>query len=247
MSYLTGFLPVAHGVACYAALKREADAARAAGDPRTRGQIMADLLVQRLTGKTTATGVDVQVQVVMTDTTLLAGDHTPARITGYGPVPAALARQILREAHRAWLRRLYLRPTDGTLVAMDSRGRGFDGELRELVIIRDEICRTPWCDAPVRHIDHVRRAADGGETSTDNGQGLCEACNYAKEAPGWSTTRLDGAKHQVITTTPTGHSYISTAPDPPGTLTPPPEQHGDLVHFYSVFHTPDQELQRVVA
>ena len=51
MAVLTTLLPVAQGVAAYAALKAEADTARAAGDPRTRGQVMADALVTRITGQ----------------------------------------------------------------------------------------------------------------------------------------------------------------------------------------------------
>jgi len=96
MTYLTAFLPVAQGVACRAALTREADARRAAGDSRTRGQIMADTLVERLTGQQTATGVPVEVSLVMTDTTLFGGDHRPAHLDSYGLIPATLARQLTR-------------------------------------------------------------------------------------------------------------------------------------------------------
>ena len=42
--------PSPQGVAVYAALTRHADTLRAAGDPRTRGQLMADTLVERTTG-----------------------------------------------------------------------------------------------------------------------------------------------------------------------------------------------------
>jgi hypothetical protein len=60
-------------------------------------------------------------------------------------------------------------------------------------------------------------AAEGGETTAENGQSLCEACNYAKEAPGWSARTVAGlGAHTVVTTTPTGHSYTSRAPCPPG-------------------------------
>lgn len=54
---------------------------------------------------------------------------------------------------------------------------------RDLITIQDETCRTPYCDAPIRHIDNITRFADGGETSYANGQGLCETRNYAKEHP----------------------------------------------------------------
>ena len=50
---LNATLPLAQGVAAYAALCREADAARAAGDERGRGQVMADTLVERITGQST--------------------------------------------------------------------------------------------------------------------------------------------------------------------------------------------------
>ena len=41
MSVLSGLLPVEQGVACLAALRRHTDAVVAAGDTRTRDQIMA--------------------------------------------------------------------------------------------------------------------------------------------------------------------------------------------------------------
>jgi hypothetical protein len=216
MTNLTGFLPVAQGVACYAALKREADSRRAAGDPRSRGQIMADTLVERITGRATADAVPIEINLVMTDQTLFAGGDSPAHLDGYGMIPAPVARQITRDADRAWVRRLFTSAEDGSLVAMDSRRRCFDGPLRQLVVLRDQTCRTSWCDAPIRHADHITRSADGGQTTADNGQGLCEACNYTKEAPGWHTQRVPGDRHPVRTTTPTGHSYVSHAPDPPG-------------------------------
>jgi hypothetical protein len=222
MSYVTGLLPVAQGVAVHAALTKHADTLRAAGDQRSRGQIMADTFVERLTGQARAGDVPVEVQLVMTDRTLLGGDDTPARIVGHGPIPAALARALVRagsagEVARVWVRRLFTNPVTGDLIAMDSRRREFPVVLRRLFVIRDEVCRTPWCDAPIRHADHVRRAADGGDTSADNGQGLCEACNQAKEAPGWgSSASRAGPGHPVTTTTPTGHSYTSRPSDLPG-------------------------------
>jgi hypothetical protein len=222
MSYVTGLLPVAQGVAVHAALTKHAATLRAAGDPRTRGQIMADTLVERVTGQAKAPDVPVEVQLVMTDRSLLVGDDTPARIVGHGPVPAALARALMRageagEAARVWIRRLFTSPSTGDLVAMDSRRREFPLSLRHFLVIRDEVCRTVWCDAPIRHADHVIRSADGGKTSAGNGQGLCEACNLAKEAVGWAfTTSGGGAGEAVTMRTPTGHRYTSTPPDPPG-------------------------------
>ena len=72
MSRLCAFLPVAQGVAAYTALAREADRCRAEGDQRSRGQIMADTLVERVTGQATASAVPVEVQLVMS-----GGDPVP--------------------------------------------------------------------------------------------------------------------------------------------------------------------------
>lgn len=94
MAYLTALLPVAEGVSVYAALFRRADSERAAGDARSRGQLMADTLVEGITG--VPGGVSgVEIQLVMTDRTLLQGDSEPAVLAGYGVVPAAWARSFV--------------------------------------------------------------------------------------------------------------------------------------------------------
>ncbi|BAS15919.1 hypothetical protein AHiyo8_42220 [Arthrobacter sp. Hiyo8] len=96
MTYLTALLPVAQGVAVHAALSRHADTLRSGGDTRSRGQIMADALVECTTG--TPGGISgVEVQLVMTDRTLFQGESEPARLPGYGIVPAGWARTLLAE------------------------------------------------------------------------------------------------------------------------------------------------------
>ena len=122
-------------------------------------------------------------------------------------------------AAEVWLRRLYTHPAHGELVALESRAKRFPEALREFLVLRDQTCRTPWCDAPVRHGDHVVPHAQGGPTSAANGQGLCEACNYTKEAPGWAarpTHDSRAGRHQVEISTPTGHRYRSRPPPQPG-------------------------------
>ncbi len=157
MTLVSALLPAAQGVAAFATLTRAADTQRAAGDTRSRGQLMADTLVERLTGQTTADQVPVEIQLVMTSHTLLTADHTPARLAGYGPIPAATARALIRGLDartRAWVRRLFTDPHTGQLSALETTRRLFDGPLRRAVIIRDDYCRTPWCGAPIRHLDH---------------------------------------------------------------------------------------------
>ncbi|MFT4469317.1 DUF222 domain-containing protein [Arthrobacter sulfonylureivorans] len=316
-------LPVAQGVAVMAALKQEADRLANAGDPRSRGQVMADTVFERVTGRSTADPARLEVQLVMTDRALLQGEREPAWLTGYGIVPAQYARDLIRlpqnppESANAdprggqagqsppgerlagppgddvrhkvpfgagagqqdppgssfgrqgppgssfgrpgppgggigrlappagtepgwqtaretarrerlrnlkvggvedvWIRRLYTAPGTGQLLAMDSKARKFPDGIRRMVLARDAVCGSPWCDAPIRHIDHIVAWAEGGPTSLANGHGLCERCNHAKEADGWTTAPIDGPRHSVLTTAPTGHTYISTAPPLPGT------------------------------
>jgi hypothetical protein len=238
MSYLTGFLPVAQGVAAHTALAREADRLTAQGDPRGRGQIMADTLVERVTGQATAGAVPVEVHLVMSEQTLLAGGDEPAELVGAGPVPAGAARTMLTDPDATvWLRRVYARPADGSLVAMESKRRRFPKGLRRLLQVRDRTCRTPWCGAPIRHADHVVPVTEGGTTSAANGQGLCEACNYTKQAPGWrARPGPAGAGHDVEITTPTGHHYSSHPPPLPGAR--PPSDDRSLIeeHFRRLLH-----------
>ena len=273
MCHLSALLPVGQGVAVYTALTRHAESLRNAGDPRGRGQAMADALVERVTG--TPGGISgVEIQLVITDRTLFQADSEPARLPGYGTVPAGWARTLITTApdagpgpagrpggtaggtaagtagrspgcgsppepagtaadtaYRVWLRRLYTHPRSGELVGMDSRARIFPPGLRRFIQARDDTCRTPWCDAPIRHLDHIIPWHHGGHTTDANGAGLCEACNHAKETPGWTVrpapvpghrvqTAMQRQRHAIELTTPTGHTYTSTAPPLPGTPLP---------------------------
>ncbi|MFN8071215.1 MAG: DUF222 domain-containing protein [Mycobacterium sp.] len=225
MTYVTALLPVATGVSVYAALKREADVCC---DGRSRGQVMADTLVERVTGRAADEPVPVAVNLVISDQALLGAEPAAAVIAGYGSVPSAIAQSMIRDAvtddrSRATLRRLYAAPASGALVAMDSRARIFPKALAAFLDLRDQRCRMPYCDAPIRHRDHATPHRRGGPTSALNGAGMCEACNYTKEAAGWKVETKVGhnGRHTAEFTTPTGARHHSTAPPAPGTPTTP--------------------------
>lgn len=312
MGLLSARLPAPQAIACYQALREKAIAMRSSGDPRSLGQLMADLLYERLTGRSVVDGIDVEVGLVITDSALFTGTSEAAFLDGYGPIPAELARELLRpqgpadetssaddeaapspageasapevgqasapemgetppaspgdpaadadahgaerpaqetdicpegirctsfacalvhgdpgtacpdpvrpvqgrdpasresallpsrgsppehRAHRqrpvpgfkaakVWLRRLFTDPVTGVLTCRDPRARLFTGQLRAFLIARDRTCRNAWCGAPIGHIDHFRRHADGGESVEDNGRGLCARCNLDREEPG---------------------------------------------------------------
>jgi hypothetical protein len=221
MCWVTALLPVKQGVSIYATLLATAKAARAQGDERSKGQVMADTLVERVTGTPATETPRVEVKLVMTDQSLSGMTDDAAHLAGYGPVPAPWARAFVKDATgkaRAWIRRLYVAPATGELVGMDSRARLAPKALADFIATRDQdICRTPWCGAPIAQTDHAKAFEAGGETTHANLQGLCERCNLAKQALGWSARPIPGTdRHTVETTTPTGHRHRSRAPAPPG-------------------------------
>lgn len=242
MVYLSALLPVKEGIAAYAALTRHADTLRSGGDERSRGAVMADALVARLTGVEQADQIPVEVQLVMPASTLLTGADTAADGVGatedgvigaqdapatgtspelcgwidQHPIPAEIACAIALnpdDRARRWIRRLFTDPVSGDVSAVDTKRRRFTGAVRRAIIARDRTCRS--CDAPIRQIDHVIAYADGGATSMRNGQGLCQRCNQAKALPGWSARSfmIEG-RHATVTKTPTGHRYVSWPPPP---------------------------------
>lgn len=229
MTWLTALLPVKDGVACLAALN--AAAASGGGDGRGRGQLMADALVERISGRpascapkpsapretsqqTPAPVVAVNLLVPIESLTREA----PADLEGFGPIPAELARDFLadHEAVGGVIRRVFTAPGSGELVSMESRARRYPGLLEAFVRLRDRTCRTPFCDEPIRQIDHIERYADGGDTSASNAGGCCARCNYTKEHPDLQVTG-DAAER---TTSTRGLRETSRPPAPPGNQRP---------------------------
>ncbi|GGB47339.1 hypothetical protein GCM10011492_43110 [Flexivirga endophytica] len=178
---------------------------------------MADALVERVTGRTRAdNATDVQVNLLMPLDSLTGG--TPGFVPGYGPVPADLVRDWFTHGHPTGplVRRLFTHPGTGDIIGMESRARRYPGLLAWLILFRDQVCRTPWCGAPIRHTDHIHPHATGGPTAERNGQGLCARCNYVKEHPDYHVT---GTAAET-TTNAGGFTATSHPPAPPGL--PPP-------------------------
>ena len=202
------------GVAVQAALTRAADTLRTTGYPRTRGQAMADTLVERTTG--TPGGITgIEIQLVMTDRTLLQADAEPARLPGYGTVPADWARELLQPRNHRHHRTGHgatepgidgTRPpeppagtrrppsTSGSAGStpppapansprMDSRARIFPPGLRRFIQTRDDTCRTPYCDAPIRHLDHIIPWHDGGQTTAPTAPDSAKPATTPKKPP----------------------------------------------------------------
>lgn len=219
MARISALVPVAQGVATYAALKAEADAARAAGDSRTRGQVMADTLVARVTGQESAEAAPVCVNLTMDADALRIGRRRRRAVRARSRLHGAGARRDrgphprrrsggrslgAAPVHPPDLRPARLGGVPPALLPRRHRAAGRPGPR--------PTCHTPWCDAPAVHTDHVLDHAKGGRTALPNAQGLCEACSYAKSLPGWRALPVGegtGPPIAVITTTPTEHVYES--------------------------------------
>jgi hypothetical protein len=119
---------------------------------------------------------------------------------------------------------------------MDSKRRFFTKGQRRFIALRDQVCRTPWCEAPIRHTDHLHPAAKGGPTSLDNGDGTCVGCNLAKEEPGWQARPGPGGHIDLIT--PTGHRYRSRPPSLPRTRQPSPLEREIVIHLWRTHTRP---------
>lgn len=163
----------------------------------------------------------IHLHLILTDRTLLGESDEPAELVGHGPVSPAMARRLAvlgagrTDDARTTIRRYVTDPVNGRLSDCDPRARFFPDVMKEFLMVRDRTCRTVWCGAPIRHGDHVVRHSDGGGTTVGNGQGLCQQCNLVKESGSaaighWSSSR--GHDGDIITTTPTGHSYVSREP-----------------------------------
>lgn len=237
MAYLSILAPVTEVAGAHAALRKHAlsviagggsDAAAGdAGVSRTErdggargvGALMSDTALERLTGRAAGQAQPVTVNVVMTDRSLLGwgeqsrSDEEPALIPGAGPVPAGFARELLADPDvAAFYRRLYTSPSGRDLAATDARSRVFPAGLRRMITLRDQHCRTPFCDAPISQTDHVTPHAAGGPTSLRNGMGLCQRCNLTKESAGYRAVVRNPPDHPEPAGATTPHTVDITTP-----------------------------------
>ena len=202
---------------------------RAPGDGRSRDQVMADTLVERLTGQARAQDVNVEVGIVLPLDALLDPEG-PATgdLVGHGPLPGGIVTDLLRSTagKRRW--RLFTHPAHGTLVGGDPQKRLFDGFLAKLIDLRDGgRCRDPFCDAPIRHHDHSRQHRAGGPTS---GKGSTPIGVAGCARGGTSSGRRPAGPSRPSTT---GSATSRTRcgppprPDTPTPAAPDPEPLGD--------------------
>lgn len=156
------------------------------------------------------------IQVTVAATTLAGADDDPGRLTGYGAVPADVARRLA--AVGVW-RRLLTDPASGVVTEYGRRTYRPPAALRDLILATHTTCIQPSCGQPSRtsQIDHLTAYAIGGTTGEANAGPECGPHHLIKtHRPHWAVERLpDGT---MAWTSPTGHTYLRP-PDPVGPVT----------------------------
>ncbi len=108
------------------------------------------------------------IRVTVAASTLLGLDEQPGELAGYGPIPAAMARQIAADPDATW-RRLLTDPVSGVLLDHGVTVYRPPPSLARHVKARDQVCAFPGCRQPAERcdLDHRKRFPDG-PTSADN-------------------------------------------------------------------------------
>ncbi|MGL3805254.1 HNH endonuclease [Paeniglutamicibacter sp. R2-26] len=213
----SGILPLECGIPIMQAMARETEHAQmTAGDDRNPGQVGADTFYESMTGLKAGGSIPLELLLVVDPATLIGNGNEPMLIPGFGFVSAGKGRDLIAgdpdDELTTWYRNIYMAPKTGRLVAMDSKARRFTGNLKKLIAVRDQYCRTPYCNGKIQASDHVVQVRKNGKTTAENAAGRCHSCNQTKEAPEWDELPVPGDRHKFMITTPSGHSYISKAP-----------------------------------
>ncbi len=161
------------------------------------------------------------IEVIVPASTLLGMDDDPAELTGYGPIPAEMARRIAADG--TW-RRLLIDPANGVVLEASTTRHDPGVLVTETLLARHPVCAWPGCNRTSRECDrdHATPFAQSGQTTLTGLVPYCEYHHVIKDtkAWGWKTTaHPDGS---VTLTTPSGHRY-TTVPPARGPITQQPD------------------------
>lgn len=127
----------------------------------------------------------VTVNVTIDLPTLLGLAENPGQLAGYGPIPAAIARELASDSK--W-RRFITEPQTGNLLDFGRESYEPPQQLKDFLIARDRTCRFPGCrkSALLSDLDHAQSWETGGLTSAENIGALCRRHHRMKTHDGWS-------------------------------------------------------------
>ena len=148
------------------------------------------------------------VNVTIDLPTLLGLAENPGQLAGYGPIPAAVARELASDAK--W-KRFVTEPQTGNLLDFGRESYEPPQHLKDFLIARDRTCRFPGCrrSALLSDLDHAESWESGGSTSPDNIGALCRRHHRLKTHDGWRIQSFsDGS---CTWTSPLGKEFFTPA------------------------------------
>lgn len=140
--------------------------------------------------------------------TVLGFAENPGILSGYGAIPASVARELAMNGK--W-RRFVTDPLTGNLLDYGRERYEPPQALMDFIAARDRVCRFPGCRQPARlsDIDHAHSWETGGETSSANMGLLCRRHHRMKTHGGWLLESFpDGSCNW---TSPSGRKYFVEA------------------------------------
>lgn len=189
------------------------------GDPRSRQQIRADLLVAWLAGDGTPTAAKVRPLLFVPMLSLIGLSEQPAVLQGYGPIDRVSAAQLFADAPA--FRRVGTDPFTGEVLSFDRDRYRPTKAQREWLAMLHGTCSRDQCTrlAVESDIDHLDEwARDTGPTNEDNLIPLCPADHRLKTLTAIHYKR--GADRSITVTTPTGYSKRTPPRHPLGDVAP---------------------------
>ena len=147
----------------------------------------------------------ISINVTVDLPTLLGIAENPAQLTGYGPIPASLARELAADGN--W-QRFITDPRSGELLDLGRKSYRPSQYLVDFLLARDRTCRFPGCRYPAHRsdIDHVTPWDEGGKTTPENLGALCRRHHRLKTHGGWKVTSASDGSCEWIS--PNGKHYL---------------------------------------
>ncbi|CAB5122754.1 MAG: DUF222 domain-containing protein [Actinobacteria bacterium] len=150
----------------------------------------------------------VTVNVTIDLPTLLGLAENPGQLSGYGAIPASVARELASDA--TW-KRFITDPQTGNLLDYGREKYEPPQALVDFLLARDRTCRFPGCRQPASKsdIDHAQSWESGGETKAENLGLLCRRHHRLKTHGRWGL--ISNSDGSCEWTSPVGKKYFVPA------------------------------------
>ncbi len=223
MSRITIYAPAEQALAAFGVIdtlaKLDAGAGLSPTDDRGIDALRCDTLIDLVLNPGGQKRVSYQMRFLIPVGTALGLGDQDGHLPGYGPIPAALCRELLADA--TW-KRILTDPDMSHVLDVGANTYAPSARMREYIEARDQHCRLPGCRRPAHHseIDHtIEFGLPGGLTLRINLSALCKKHHKLKHLKGWDLIQDD--EGCLIFITPTGQQYRTIPPTPLGEETPP--------------------------